>query len=104
MAQEKGLYILARKVAHERDLLQLEVDKWQKIIRRNPSRKEMIDFAQLDDYLERMIKKTVAVLTADEKKEFGDEAVKKKYDLAYYNLLEGAETVEKSQFRVGIAQ
>lgn len=104
MAQEKGLYILARKVAHERDLLQLEVDKWQKIIRRNPSRKEMIDFAQLDDYLERMIKKTVAVLTADEKKEFGDEAVKKKYHLAYSNLLEGAETVEKSQFRVGIAQ
>ena len=104
MAQEKGLYILARKVAHERDLLQLEVDKWQKIIRRNPSRKEMIDFAQLDDYLERMIKKTVAVLTADEKKEFGDEAVKKKYHLAYCNLLEGAETVEKSEFRVGIAQ
>ncbi|MFX0055708.1 MAG: tetratricopeptide repeat protein, partial [Candidatus Hermodarchaeota archaeon] len=104
MTQEKDLYILARKVAHERDLLQLEVDKWQKIIEKNPSRKEMIDFAQLDDYLERMIKKTVAVLTADEKKEFGDEAVKEKYRLAYSDLLEGAETVEKSQFRVGIAQ
>ncbi|MFX1440342.1 MAG: tetratricopeptide repeat protein [Promethearchaeota archaeon] len=104
MTQEKDLYILARKVAHERDLLQLEVDKWQKIIERNPSRKEMIDFAQLDDYLERMIKKTVAVLTADEKKEFGDEAVKEKYRLAYSDLLEGEEAVEKTQFRVGIAQ
>jgi predicted amidohydrolase len=104
MTQEKDLYILARKVAHERDLLQLEVDKWQKIIEKNPSRKEMIDFAQLDDYLERMIKKTVAVLTTDEKKEFGDEAVRKKYHLAYSDLLKGAETGEKSQFRVGIAQ
>jgi tetratricopeptide (TPR) repeat protein/predicted amidohydrolase len=104
MTQEKDLYILARKVAHERDRLQLEVDKWQKIIERNPSRKEMIDFAQLDDYLERMIKKTVAVLTADEKKEFGDEAVKRKYHLAYSDLLEGAETAQKGQFRVGIAQ
>ncbi|MHA2021728.1 MAG: tetratricopeptide repeat protein, partial [Candidatus Thorarchaeota archaeon] len=104
MTQEKDLYILARKVAHERDLLQVELDKWQKIIEQNPSRKEMIDFAHLDDYLERMIKKTVAVLTTEEKKEFGDEAAKRKYILKYSNLLEGEEEVERSSFRVGIAQ
>ncbi|MHA2303135.1 MAG: tetratricopeptide repeat protein, partial [Candidatus Thorarchaeota archaeon] len=104
MAQEKDLYILARKVAHERDMLQVELDKWQTIIEQNPSRKEMIDFAHLDDYLERMIKKTVAVLTTEEKKEFGDEAAKRKYNLKYSNLLEGEEEVERSSFRVGIAQ
>ncbi|MHA2303144.1 MAG: tetratricopeptide repeat protein [Candidatus Thorarchaeota archaeon] len=103
MTQEKDLYILARKVAHERDLLQVELDKWQNIIEKNPSRKEMIDFAQLDNYLERMIKKTVAVLTTEEKKEFGDEAAKRKYSLEYSDLLKG-EAVEKSKFRVGIAQ
>jgi tetratricopeptide (TPR) repeat protein len=104
MTQEKGLYRLARKVAHERDSLQLQLEKWQKIIEENPSRLEMIDFAQLDNYLERMIKKTVDVLTSDEKKEFGDEAAKRKYSLAYSDLLEGVEAVEKSKFRVGIAQ
>jgi tetratricopeptide (TPR) repeat protein len=104
ITQEKDLYILARKVAHERDLLQLEVDKWQKIIEQNPTRNEMIDFAQLDDYLERMIKKTVAVLTTEEKREFGDEAAKRKYSLKYSDLLKRIEAVEKSKFRVGIAQ
>ncbi|MFW9846978.1 MAG: tetratricopeptide repeat protein [Candidatus Thorarchaeota archaeon] len=104
MTQEKGLYRLARKVAHERDLLQLQLDKWQKIIEQNPSRMEMIDFAQLDNYLERMIKKTVDVLTKDEKKEFGDEAARRKYKLTYIDLLERTENAERSKFRVGIAQ
>ena len=104
MTQEKGLYRLARKVAHERDLLQEQLERWQKIVEQNPTRMEMIDLAQLDGYLERMIKKTVAVLTSEEKKEFGEEAARRKYKLTYSNLLEGADKTEKSQFRVGIAQ
>jgi len=104
MTQEKGLHTLSRKVAHERELLQLELDKWQRIIEQNPSTKEMIDHAQLDDYLDRMIRKTVAVLTKEEQKEYGDEAAKKKYRLMYVDKLKDTAKSEKTKFRVGIAQ
>ncbi len=63
IAKQKGLRVLARAVAHERDLLQSQVQMWELIIQRNPSRREMIDLTQLDDLLEQMVQRTVAVLT-----------------------------------------
>ncbi|MHA1909831.1 MAG: tetratricopeptide repeat protein, partial [Candidatus Thorarchaeota archaeon] len=103
-AQEKGLNLLARKIAHERDMLQTQLEKWEKVIKKNPPKQEMADLANLDEFLERMIRKTVSVLSKEEKQFIDDEAIKKKYSLNYVDLLENKEKSEKSEFRIGIAQ
>jgi tetratricopeptide (TPR) repeat protein len=76
IAEEKGLHMLARAVAHERDLLQSQVQMWELIIQRKPSRREMIDLTQLDDLLEQMVQRTVAVLTGAKERVPGEEAPK----------------------------
>jgi tetratricopeptide (TPR) repeat protein/predicted amidohydrolase len=104
IAEEKGLHLLARKVAHERNLLQSQMHKWQRIIQQNPSPKEMIDITQLDLLLERMIHKTVAVLTDEEKAISREDVAQKKYELTYLDQLKEHEKTERSSFRIGIAQ
>lgn len=104
IAEEKGLYMLARMVAQERDLLLSQLHKWERIIEQTPSRRKMIDLTQLDDLLERTIQKTVAVLTKEEKGISGEEVPKKKYELVYLDLLKDSPKIEKNKFRVAIAQ
>ncbi|MHA2425095.1 MAG: tetratricopeptide repeat protein [Candidatus Thorarchaeota archaeon] len=103
-AQEKGLHLLARKITHERDLLQSQIDKWENIIKKSPSKQEMADMANLDEFLERMIRKTVSVLSSDEKKYMDDNAIKSKYTLEYLDLLKESTKSEIPKFRVGIVQ
>ncbi|MFW9850603.1 MAG: tetratricopeptide repeat protein [Candidatus Thorarchaeota archaeon] len=103
-AQEKGLHLLARKVSHERDILQSQLDKWENIIKKNPPKQQMADLANLDEFLERMIRKTVSVLSNDEKKYLDDEAVRRKYTLEYLDLMKNTQKSEKRNFRIGIAQ
>jgi ABC-type oligopeptide transport system substrate-binding subunit/Tfp pilus assembly protein PilF len=65
IAEERGLRLLARTVAQERDLLQSQVLAWQLIIERKPSIGEMIDLTQLDHLLEQMAQRTVPVLAQE---------------------------------------
>jgi tetratricopeptide (TPR) repeat protein/predicted amidohydrolase len=104
IAEEKGLHMLARTVAHERDLLQSQLSKWKHIIEQNPSRQEMIDLTQLDGLLEQMIQKTMTKLSKEEKKILGEEAPRRKYKLEYLDLLRDSQKTERREFRVGIAQ
>jgi predicted amidohydrolase len=103
IAKEKDLHILARTVAHERDLLQSQLHKWELIIKQNPSKQELIDITRIDDMLERMIQKTVTIL-AQEEGGIPEDVPKKKYKLEHLNLLKNSSKVEKSSFRVAIAQ
>jgi serine/threonine-protein kinase PknK len=66
IAEERGLRLLARTVAQERDLLQSQVLAWQLIIERKPSLREMIDLTQLEHLVEQMAQRTVAVLAQEE--------------------------------------
>jgi tetratricopeptide (TPR) repeat protein/predicted amidohydrolase len=104
IAEEKGLHVLARTVAHEGDELQSQLSKWQQVVEQRPSRREMIDLTQLDDLLEQMIQKTITTLSKEEKRVLGTEAPKGKYELAYLDLLTGSQKAERSRFRVGLAQ
>jgi hypothetical protein len=98
IAEEKGLHLLAHKVAHEQDLLQSQLHKWESIIQQPPSRQEMIDVAQLDDLLERMIHKTGAVLMDEEKGISREDAAQKKYKLVYLDQLKDQQKVERNSF------
>jgi tetratricopeptide (TPR) repeat protein/predicted amidohydrolase len=104
IAEEKGLHLLVNKIDHERNLLQNQIDKWEHIIQHKPSRQEMVDLTQLDDLVERMIHKTVAVLTEEEKGIAREDASRKKYELVFQDLLRETEKSERNRFRVGIAQ
>ncbi len=104
ITEEKGLHLLARKVAHEQDLFQSQMQKWEKIVQQKPSRQEMIDVTQLDVLLERMIHKTVAVLTDEEKDILREDATQKKYKLVYLDRLMEPGIIERNSFRVGVAQ
>ncbi len=103
MAEEKGLQKLARAAAHERDLLQSQLHKWESIIEQKPSKREMIDLTRLNDFLKQMIQKTVANL-AEEKGISEREGQKRKYKLVYLDLLKDFQKIEKNNFRVAIAQ
>ncbi len=102
IAQEKGLHILALAAAHEHDLLQSHLHKWESIIEQKPSKREMIDLTKLDDFLKQMIQKTVANLA--EEGISGKEVPKRKYELLYLDLLKDSQKIEKNNFRVAIAQ
>jgi len=103
IATEKGLHKLARTVAYEFDLLQSQLNKWNLLMKENPSRQEIMDYARLDDLLERMIHKTVASLL-EERKLTGVEPQRRKYELAFLDFLKMPTKVEEDRFRVGIAQ
>ena len=96
--------VLARTVAHERDLLQSQWSRWKHIIERRPTTREMIDLTQLDDLLEQMIRKTITTLSREEHRVLGVEARERKYKLSYRDLLTGSQKTERGRFRVGIAQ
>lgn len=104
IAKEKGLNMLARKVMYEHELLQSQLNKWKLIIKQNPSKREMVDLTHLDDLLDRMIRKTVTVLTKEEKEILDKDVPRKKYKLLYLDLLKDTHETEKDKFRVAIAQ
>lgn len=104
IAEEKGLRLLARAAERDRDALITQMQKWESIVAREPSRREMIDIAGFDDLLERMIHKTVATLSQEEVGVLSQEAQRKKYKLIHLDLLDDAQKTERHTFRVGIAQ
>jgi len=103
IAQEKGLRTLARAAAHEHNLLQSYMHKWETIVEQKPSKREMVDLTRLDDFLKQMIQKTVTNLT-EEKGISVQKLPRQKYELLYLDLLKDSEKIEKNNFRVAIAQ
>ncbi len=99
IAEGKGLQILAQAVAHERDSLDSQMQKWERIIEQKPSRQDMVDLIGLDGYLELMVQKTVSSIATTE-----EVAPKGKYKLVHLDLLKGSSSGERSRFRVAIAQ
>ncbi|MFX0149821.1 MAG: tetratricopeptide repeat protein [Candidatus Hodarchaeota archaeon] len=104
IAEEKGLNILARKVIYERENIQSQLQKWETIIKQNPSKREMVNITHLDDLLDRMVRKTVSVLSREEKEILDKVVPKQKYVLKYLNLIKDTHEIEKDKFRVAIAQ
>ncbi|MFX0204990.1 MAG: tetratricopeptide repeat protein, partial [Candidatus Hodarchaeota archaeon] len=104
IAEDKGLNILARKVRYERESIQSQLHKWETIIKQNPSKREMINITHLDDLLDRMVRKTVSVLSKEEKEILDKVVPKQKYKLEYQNLIKDTHKIEKDKFRVAIAQ
>ncbi len=103
IAEEKGLNLLVRLAAQERDSLLSHVKKWESIAQQKPSRQEMIDETHINVLLERMIQNTVASVM-EEKGTAGEKIETKRYMLVYVDRLKDAGKVEKTKFRVGVAQ
>jgi tetratricopeptide (TPR) repeat protein/predicted amidohydrolase len=103
IAEERGLILLARLVAQERDSLLSHLKKWESLIQQKPSRQEMIDITHVNVLLERMIQNTVASVM-EEKGTSGEEIPTKRYMLVYLDRLKDPPKTEKNRFRVGIAQ
>jgi tetratricopeptide (TPR) repeat protein/predicted amidohydrolase len=100
LADEKGLQQLGQIVEHEIQLLQNQKQKWESILKKGPSKQEMVELTNLNDLLQRMVQKTVETLGI----ESTTEPETTKYRLVHKDLLKGTEKSEKSKFRVGIAQ
>lgn len=103
IAEEKGLNLLARVVAQERDSLLSQLKKWELLIKQKPSKQEMVDITHIDVLLERMIQKTVTSVI-EERGISGEGKPTKKYKLVYLDRLKDPPKIEKNRFRVGIAQ
>lgn len=102
IAQEKGLDKLSKTLEDEQNQLQSQMERWNLLIKENPSKQELIGLTKLDDLLGTMIQKTVADLM--EERGISDTTIKTKYKLVYLDLLKDAPKIVKNQFRVGIAQ
>jgi tetratricopeptide (TPR) repeat protein/predicted amidohydrolase len=104
LAREKGLHNLERKVLHEEDLLRGQQSKWQELIEKNIAKEEVIHALGLDELLERMVRKSVAVLTDDELKQTREYKTQSKYILRNAEFINRATSAEISKSRIGIAQ
>lgn len=102
IADESGLEKLAETLAQERTLLDSQIQKWDLIVKDNPSTKDLIELTQLDNLLERMIQETVTDMM-DEQGVTGL-LPPKKYQITYLDFLKTKEEHVKTNFRVGIAQ
>lgn len=102
IAEETGLDKLAHTLADERELLDSQTQKWDLIVKENPTRQEMMTLTKLDDLVGRMIQETVTTLM--DEKGITDTKLSAKYMLQYLDLLQDSSKVEKPKFRVGIAQ
>lgn len=102
IADETGLEKLAQTLAEERKLLNSQMQKWDLLVKENPSKQELVELTKLDALLERMIQETVSDLM-DERGTISHLA-KKKYKLVFLDLLKDSSKHEKSVFKIGVAQ
>jgi len=103
IAEEKGLDLLARVIAQERDSLRSHVSKWESLIKQKPSKQEMIDITHIDVLLEQMVHKTVTSMM-EETGISSEGKPEKKYELVYLDLLKDIHDVEKEKSIIGVAQ
>ncbi|MFX1581284.1 MAG: tetratricopeptide repeat protein [Promethearchaeota archaeon] len=102
IADETGLDRLAQTLLKERKLLDSQIEKWDRIIKENPTKQELIELTKLDDLLERMIQETVTEMIDEQG--LTTTRQKKKYQLEYLDFLADGQQHAQSVFRVGIAQ
>ncbi len=102
IADETGLDRLAKTLLKEREFLDSQMQKWDQIMKDNPSKQELVQLTKLDVLLERMIQETVTEMIDEQ----GLVAIrhKKKYRFEYLDFLADGKQQAKSTFRVGIAQ
>jgi len=100
IAENKGLNRLARIIEAEISLLKQQEKKLESILEKGPSKQEMIDIANLNELLERMVQKTVETMGIDSTVS----SIKPKYELLHVDMLAESDKSERSNFRVGIAQ
>ena len=104
IANTRGLALLSQRIKHEHDVLTIQMQKWEDIIEREPSRKDMIDLALVENLVDRMIRKTVSSLSENEKKQIIENISRRRYNLIHSEHTVEIGRGEKSTFRVGIAQ
>jgi tetratricopeptide (TPR) repeat protein/predicted amidohydrolase len=98
-ATEKNLDLLAQKTAEERRNFEAEFEKWQELIQRNASLQERLKMAQIEDYIQDVLK-----IVAQGNSSQMTISSRKKYQLIYQDVLKEKPKRQKYEFRVGIAQ
>ncbi|MHA2055687.1 MAG: carbon-nitrogen hydrolase family protein, partial [Candidatus Hodarchaeales archaeon] len=76
-----------------------EFEKWQELVQRNASLQERLKMAQMEDYIQDMLK-----IVAQDISSQMTISPRKKYQLIYQDLLEENPEKQKYEFRVGIVQ
>jgi hypothetical protein len=104
LATDRDLQILARSVEKEREQLQTQLDTWERLVEGKPTQREIIETTLSEELLDRMIKKTVAALSEEDKRILGEEVPTPKYQLVRLDFLEDSQKFERNQFRLGLAQ
>lgn len=56
LAEEKSLQNLALKIAEEQNTLNAQIHKWEEFIKRKASVGEIIEFSQIEDYIENIVR------------------------------------------------
>ncbi len=112
-AEDKGLRNLAIKIYSEKTLLEAQIEKWKHLVKHKAPLSELLELTQLEDLIARVASKQLEV-TEDEVLQYTvrakgiiktfDEVPKRKYRLKHLNLLQDSSKVEKTNFRVAIAQ
>ncbi|MHA2226738.1 MAG: tetratricopeptide repeat protein [Candidatus Hodarchaeales archaeon] len=112
-AEDKGLRNLAIKIYSEKTLLETEIEKWKHLIKQKAPLNDRLELTRLEDLIGRVASKRLEVtedevnqyiMSAKEVVKTFDEVPRRKYRLRYLNLLQGSSRVEKTSFRVAIAQ
>ena len=104
IAADKGLQTLVQTIEKEQEQLVVQLDIWERTVEGKPSRQEQIEATLTEDILERMIRKTFVIFSEQEKRILGEEIPKKKYKIVHLDLLQEKQKIERSAFRIGIAQ
>ena len=112
-AEDRGLRNLAIKIYSEKTLLEAQVEKWKYLIKSKAPLNERLELTRLEELIGRVASKQLEV-TEDEVNQYRvrakdiavtlDEVTKRKYKLKHLNLLKNSSKVEKTSFRVAVAQ
>jgi tetratricopeptide (TPR) repeat protein len=112
-AEERGLRNLAIKIYSEKTLLEAQIEKWKYLFKHKAPLNERLELARLEDLVSRVASDRLDV-TEDEVSQYTvraknltktfDELPIRKYKLKHLNLLEDSSKVERTSFRVAIAQ
>ncbi|MFX0170190.1 MAG: tetratricopeptide repeat protein [Candidatus Hodarchaeota archaeon] len=98
-AIEKNLDLLVQQIIEEKRAFEAEFEKWQELFQRNASLQERLRMAQIEDYIQDMLKIVAQDLSSQMLIIPG-----KKYQLIHVDVVGEKPEKQKHEFRVGIAQ
>jgi predicted amidohydrolase len=112
-AEDKGLRTLAVKIYSEKTLLEAEIEKWKYLTKRKAPLNERLELTRLEGLMERVTSKRLEV-SEDEVEKYRirakdfvkspEEILGRKYKINHLNLLDNSTKVNKTKFRVAVAQ